>query len=234
VLNRNLQQMIVLIIAISACASFGAMAALSIQRQYSIASWVAVSMLLPFAGVILLPAIIATVAAIHTGQHLRQEPLHLLRLTHLSEEHVTWGYLAAALHPFQAVLLVELILIYFLRPHAALPFEMVLLSSREQAAVIVPAGAMILLGLVGMNLLGAAIGVRLAFQWTETTVGAAAGVGTLTLMAALLAAGPLTAINLSTSWVAVMAGAALFMVAPYLAASWIMEDARRYLEHMQG
>jgi hypothetical protein len=175
------------------------------------------------------PLVVASIAALLTAADADKQQFQLLRLTPISEREVTWAYSVAPLRMLRGLLTFEYIVMLLMLTGAMCAFLPSFPTvDREVFLATMVAMLMLAVGLVGMNILAAAVGVRAALWLREKSLAAVIapmGMLMVILLVLLLAVNGLQVLA-SAPTVQVGVGFMLLMVAPYVAAVELMDHTQ--------
>lgn len=175
------------------------------------------------------PLVVASIAALLTASDANKQQFQLLRMTPISEREVTWAYSVAPLRLLRGLLTFEYIVMLLMLTGAMCAFLPSFPTvDREMFLATMMGMLMLAVGLVGMNVLAAAVGVRVALWWREPSLAAViAPLGMLMIiLLVLLAAVNGLQILASAPTVRVGVGFMLLMIAPYVAAMELMDHTQ--------
>ncbi len=175
------------------------------------------------------PLVVASIAALLTASDADKQQFQLLRMTPLSEREVTWAYAIAPLRMLRGLLTFEYIVMLLMLTGAMCAFLPSFPSVEREVFLATMLGMLMLAAsLIGMNVLAAAVGVRVALWMREPSLAAViAPLGMLMIILVML----LAAINglqmlASAPTIEGGVGFMLLMIAPYVAAMELMDHTQ--------
>jgi hypothetical protein len=179
---------------------------------------------------LLSPAILATTASLFSLRILRTSLLDYVGVTTLPDEEVITGLVGGVLTRLPAwhlgvTLLVPVVLLTFIASAALL---VAVTGDLNEGAYALVALVSMLIGLVGANVLGTALGVMLAL-WQRDLVAIIVGAPTMVIFVAVGLAG------LRFTFDSPLPGlifALVYMVSPYLLATGVMKLSRRWIREI--
>jgi len=174
------------------------------------------------------PMVVSSIAALLTATDASKQQFDLLRLTPISGRELSWAYTLAPLRLLRGLLSFEYIVMLLMFSGALCVYLPALPLANNVALIATAACALMAgVGLVGLNLLAAAIGVRIALLYREVSRSALiAPVLTLavTLVILIPAITGLSSVAANPSLQALL-GFVFFMILPYVAALELMDTA---------
>jgi hypothetical protein len=200
--------------------------------------------LLPFillALLALIPAIVAIITAVLTARNTHGESYELLKATDISDAGIVQGHFFAALHQARILLVlavgaVPAIVVGMFEFTIILQKMTCMFSSDGVVSNCIPPSASvglawlpISIGLLGLNAVAAALGVRWSLQWRGTATAAVLG-PLLMLVLSVIATGFWLPAFLSAKTIRLVTWLIVFawMYIPYAVAVGIMQNAERW------
>lgn len=175
------------------------------------------------------PLVVAAITALLAAADADRQRFELLRLTLISDREVAWAYTVAPLQLARGLLTFEYIVMLLMLVGASCAFLPGFLNAGNQLVLGMLAGLLMMsIGLLGMNVVAAAVGMRVAFWWRDASVATVlALIFTLMLviLALVAAVDGLRMMAVQPS-MQVLIGFLFLMIAPYAFALELMDTAQ--------
>jgi hypothetical protein len=175
------------------------------------------------------PLVVAAISGLLAGSDASKQQFDLLRLAPRTEREITWVYTIAPLRLTRGLLTFEYIVMVLMLAAASCAFlPSYVGASREDTLAIIAALLMMSLSLLGMNVLAAAVGMRVALWWRDPAVATPlAPLFTLMIIIAALvvAVAGLRRVAAEPS-AQLTIGFFFLMLAPYVAALELIDSAQ--------
>ena len=180
------------------------------------------------------PGLAAGYTALLVLEDTRSQVPQLVRLTGLSEISILWGYVSAAFERLSMLVVISTIVVPLSAGYFALvlvPLSLFAVASPLTILATLLTLAATIVGIAGMNLLGAALGAWLALRWRGASAVAVSALVMVMLVAlSLLAFAPVSVLGLHFDWASRLCNALLFAAAPFVLGVELIDDAQRWFD----
>jgi hypothetical protein len=183
------------------------------------------------------PMVVAAIAGLLAGADASKQQFDLLRLAPRTEREITWVYTIAPLRLTRGLLTFEYIVMVLMLAAASCAFlPSYVEASRQDVLTVILVLLMLSIGLLGMNVLAAAVGMRVALWWRDPSVATPlAPVFTLMIIigALVVAVAGLRQMAAQPSTQLVI-GFFFLMLSPYVIALELVDSAQPWARPFQG
>jgi hypothetical protein len=185
--------------------------------------------LVTLAPTVRVPLVVAAISALLAGSDASKQQFDLLRLAPRTEREITWVYTIAPLRLTRGLLTFEYIVMLLMLSAASCAFlPSYVGASRQTTETIIVVLLMLSVSLLGMNVLAAAVGMRVALWWRDPSVATPlAPLFTLMIIIAALVVAVTGLRRMATEPSAqLVIGFFFLMLSPYLAALELVDSAQ--------
>ena len=198
----------------------------------------AVPVVVAVAAFVFSPGLAAGYTALLVLEDTRSQVPQLVRLTGISEISILWGYVSAAFERLNILIVISTVVVPLSAGYFALvlvPLSLFAVASPLAIVAALLTLAATVLGIAGMNLLGAALGAWLALRWHGASAVAVSALVMVTLVAlSLLALAPVSVLGLYSDWASRLCNALLFAAMPFALGVELIDDAQRLFDLDRG
>lgn len=179
------------------------------------------------------PLVVSGLGALLTGRDAGRQQFQLLRLTPISDREIAWAYTLTPLRLTRGLLTFEYTAMLLMSAAAMCAFLPSFTNWDETTTLLLLTGLVMLsIGMVGLNLLAAAVGMRIALRFRDPNLSAAVTLGVVLILSLLMMLAAIDALAAAANnpSLAVLAGFLLIMAAPYVTALELMDSTHPWAE----